>query len=135
MKTTPTKAKTLTRKQAAFVRAIIENPKISATEAAARSYDVTSRMTAGAIASENLQKPQIQQILRNHAEMAEQRIATLMKQDDDKRLAFDAARDIQDRVHGKATQRVEQATTTVKFTIDLSSPSLPDSVIDGEIVE
>lgn len=110
----------LTRKQANFVKGILENPKLSGTEIASQVYNVRNRNVAESIASENLRKPAIMLHLQNHSAEAELRVLEMMKQDEDKRLAFDASRDILDRVHGKATQRVEQQSTSVNISIDLT---------------
>lgn len=55
----PTQVKTLTRKEKAFADHIINNPKDSNTEAAAQTYDASTRDVARQIASENLAKPHI----------------------------------------------------------------------------
>ena len=110
----------LTRKQASFVKELLSDSKISATQAVKKTYNVTSDGSARQLASENLTKPSILMHLQNHSTEAEIRVLEMMKQDDDKRLAFDASKDILDRVHGKATQRVETQSTSVNISIDLT---------------
>lgn len=110
----------LTRKQANFVKGILENPKVSAVKIAQETYNASTYNSANQIAVENLQKPTILMHLQNHSTEAEIRVLEMMKQDDDKRLAFDASKDILDRVHGKATQRVETQSTSVNISIDLT---------------
>lgn len=121
----------LTRKQKAFADTLLNNPKMSATKAALQTYNTTKDYVAKNIASENLTKPNIQSYLAKHDNTAQHTIVEMMNQREDKRLAFDAARDIEDRVHGKATQRVEQHTTGVSLVIDLTS-SLGDGVTEVE---
>ena len=70
----PTKIKNnrpLTRKQQAFVRYLIENPKASATQAVINTYDKTTYATAGQIASENLRKPQVVSELAKYNNLVE----------------------------------------------------------------
>jgi phage terminase small subunit len=114
----------LTRKQKAFADTLLDNPKMSATQAALKTYGKPDKPatynTARDIASENLSKPHIQLYLQNHDYESQSTIVEMMKQREDKRLAFDAAKDIQDRVHGRATQRVEQHTEGITLHIDLT---------------
>lgn len=117
----------LTRKQAAFVRQLIENPKMSGTQAALATYNVNNDVTAASVASENLRKPLILAHLEQASERAELNMLEFMAQRKDPRLAFDASKDVLDRVHGKATQRVESVSTGVSITIDLTGMSLDNS--------
>ena len=109
----------LTRKQKAFADFLKNNPKASATEAAAQTYNVSTRKSAEVIASENLGKPEIQAYLAKADDHSQMVILQSMYSKDE-RLAFDAARDVQDRLHGKATQRVEQHSTSVNLNLSLS---------------
>lgn len=112
----------LTRKQKAFADKLIDNPKMSATQAILQTYNVKSEgSTARTVAAQNLAKPSIQAYLDKHDYESQTIIVKTMKQTDDKRLAYDAARDIQDRLHGKAKQSIETTTTGVTLTIDLTS--------------
>jgi phage terminase small subunit len=118
----------LTRKQKAFADALLNNPKLSATEAAAQTYGKPDkelgRHTAEVIASENMRKPEVLAYFYEHDELAQQRITELSLQDEDRNVALRASQDILDRVHGKATQRLETSNKSVSINIDLSaSPS------------
>lgn len=119
----------LTRKQKAFADELLNDKKLSATQAALRTYGKTAQpttyRTARQIATENMAKPSIQSYLNSHDYESQAVIVKSMTQEADKRLAFDAARDIQDRLHGKATQKVEQTSTGVTLVIDLTN-SLKD---------
>lgn len=128
----------LTRKQTEFVRQLVENPKISATEAAARAYSVEKRDTARAMAAENLTKPSIMAELAKYSGDAEftlievmQQSRTEMKTADRDRVqwantARQTADSLLDRLHGKATQRVESTSTSVNLSIDLTSTLAPE---------
>lgn len=128
----------LTRKQAAFVKLLLEQPKISGTEAALATYGKPdkdmSRKTAGVVAVENLAKPSILAILNDAAEEAEgvlrsvmRRSSRLATKDDGKvgaawgTLARQSSNDILDRVHGKATTRIEAVSAVVSINMDLTS--------------
>lgn len=120
------KTKGLTKKQANFVKELLSDNKVSATEAARRSYNVTSDNSASLIASENLRKPLILAHLSANSERAEAKIVELMSNAKKEEVQLQSAKDILDRVHGKATQRTEVQTTGVTLTIDLTS-ALSDS--------
>lgn len=112
----------LTRKQKAFADELLKDKKLSATQAILRTYNVTPKgSTARTIAAQNLAKPSIQAYLSTHDHESQLTIVEMMKQREDKRLAFDSARDIQDRLHGKATQRTEVKTTGITLNLDLTS--------------
>lgn len=114
------KTKSLTKKQANFVKELLSDSKVSATEAARRSYNVTTSNSASLIASENLRKPLILAHLAANSERAEAKIVELLEADKQE-VQLASAKDILDRVHGKATQKIEQTTTGVTLTIDLTS--------------
>lgn len=116
----------LTRKQAIFVESLIQNPKESATEAAAKAYQVSNRATAQVIASENLSKPMIISALAQHNDLLER---TLMDTVEEwghstntrrREIAQNAVMYAHDKIHGKATQRVEQQSVSVDISIDLT---------------
>lgn len=115
----------LTRKQKAFVDTLIANPKMSVTKVVEQTYNVNNARTASVIGAENLAKPNILAHLHASSERAEARIVELVESEKEE-IALRASADILDRVHGKATQRVEQTTTGVTLTIDLTS-ALSDS--------
>lgn len=109
----------LTKKQANFVKELLSDKKISATEAARRSYNVTSDNSASLIASENLRKPQILAHLQANSERAEAKIVELLESKKPE-IQLASAKDILDRVHGKATQKVEQTSVGISLNIDLT---------------
>lgn len=118
--------KRLTRKQAAFVQQIIDNPKRSATEAASKVYDVATRRSAEVIASENLRKPEIIMALGEHSALFESAIVGTVRDWQDsptprkREIALDAAKFGHDKIFGKATVKVEQQTQIVQIAINLT---------------
>lgn len=128
--------KPLTRKQAQFVQELVKNPKQSAAKAAQKVYGrnkTPNINTAAAIASENLTKPNVMLELSKYSQTAELVILEVLEESrkrmkEDKSRAVDwansarqTADSLLDRVHGKATQKVEQQSTTVTLNIDLTS--------------
>lgn len=118
----------LTRKQKAFADALLNDNKISATQAVIDAgYDVKDRHIARQIAGENFQKPAIQAYLDIHAQQATDTVLEIMslsrsKADDSSHatVALRAAQDILDRKHGKAVQQVETRSVGVTIAIDLT---------------
>jgi hypothetical protein len=99
---------------------IATQKKKNATEAYRQVYGDVAPITARANAYQLLQKPSAQIYLQTHIDNARQTVVDLLKSEkDDIRLR--SAQDILDREHGKATQRIEQQTTGVTLTIDLTS--------------
>lgn len=124
----PTK---LTRKQEAFVRHLVENPKDSATDAALATYGSPGKelayATAGAIAYENLNKPQIISELSKYNNLVENTIINTINdlntsdKTADRALALDAAKYVHDKLHGKAVQKVDVQSTKLSISIDLTA--------------
>lgn len=108
--------------------------KISKVKAVMAAYPNASYVSARSMAGENFAKPRIQAYLADHDMESQQTIIEMQKQREDKRLAFDAARDIQDRIHGKSKQMVEVNSTAISLTIDLSggAESLSNALESGE---
>ena len=135
MKTTAPKDKPLTKKQAAFVKELVDDPKMSGTQAALKTYGrgdkELSPVTAASIAYENLRKPQIVSKLGNYNQLVESAlIGTLedYKESDkvsERSLSVDIAKYVHDKIHGKATQRMEVQTNKVSINIDLTSSQEP----------
>ena len=115
----------LTKKQKILVKHIIDNPKSSATEAAAQAYNVINRHTAEQIAYENLRKPEIVTKLAAHNELIENTLLNTVndyKESEkipERSLAVDISKYVHDKIHGRATQRVEQHSTTVNLNLSL----------------
>lgn len=124
--------KPLTRKQAAFVKHLVDNPKASATQAVKATYNVTTDNSASQVATENLRKPQILAELAKHSGTAEFTLIEVMNYSKEHgrtgtkegasyaAVAASTANSLLDRIHGKATQRIEQRTEAVVINIDLT---------------
>lgn len=123
----------LTRKQEAFVRELVENPKQSATHAVMKTYGKPDKPitynTARTLASENLAKPAIQTKLAQYNDMVESAILQTIQdwKDHDKprqrEIAMSQAQFVHDKIHGKATQKVETRSEQVTISIDLTKPA------------
>lgn len=136
----PAKDRPLTPKQKAFVQELLDNPKQSATQAALKTYGKPDKPinynTARSLASENLAKPAIQTKLAQYNDMVESTLLQTVQEwgsherPRQREIAQNAAMYIHDKVHGKATQKVETRSEQVTISIDLtgvdtSSPGEP----------
>lgn len=115
-----TKTYKLTRKQKAFADELINNPKMSATQAIKNTYNVTTDTSASVTAHENLRKPSIQLYLDKHIDKAKNRVVELIDSNRED-IALRASDSVLDRALGKAVQRSEVQTTGVTLNIDLTS--------------
>lgn len=126
----------LTRKEKAYADYLINNPKASGIEAALNTYGSKDKpptyRSADSISMANLAKPRIQRYLELHNQEAEETVMEVMRYSKEygknntregasyAKVALDSAKDIQDRVKGKATQRIEQRSVGLVLTVDLS---------------
>ena len=126
------KHKPLTYKQKEFVQQLVENPKQPAYKAAEAAGYTGNNATLRAIASENLTKPNILQELEKHSNTAEIALIKLLNtsleystKGNTAGASYTAtgasiANSILDRLHGKATQRLETTSQAVTLNIDLT---------------
>lgn len=127
------KPRKLTRKQQAFIKHLVDNPKASAKAAAQAAYNVTSERSAETVGSELLRKPEIMAELAKYSGSAEITVIEVMEYSKDKgrildngagasyaATALQAANSLLDRLHGKATQRTESVSTAVNLNLNLS---------------
>lgn len=117
----------LTRKEKAWADYTIQHPKSSGTEASLQTYNTTDRNTAAVIAAKNIRKDNIQLYLDKHINRAQEVITGFMDLKDseniqEKRLAYDSATQIIDRVAGKPTQI--QQSQSISFIQHLSNKSI-----------
>ena len=116
----------------------IKDPKASNAEIIKRAgYNIQGEgnkatNTASQIYLENMRNPEIASILDNHVEEAERGVLEIAEYSKDMgktfskegasyaAVALSAYKDVQDRVRGKPTQRVEQHSTTVTLGLSLS---------------
>jgi hypothetical protein len=125
----------MTGKQQAMVVERLKDPKASNAEVIKRAgYNIKgvgnkATNTASQIYLENMRVPEIASKLKNVADEMEDTLITTVrryKNSDDIRevtLASDNARWIHDKVHGKATQRVETHSTSVNLNLSLQDIS------------
>lgn len=118
----------LTRKQKDFADKILDNPKISNTQAYVEAYGNTNIKTAGKAAHSLMKNPKILQYMDSYAPQAERRIIELT-QSENERIALDASRDILDRTKGKAIARTESMNVNVSIESFLN-----EEIIEGEAV-
>lgn len=141
-RTIPPKDRPLTPKQKAFVQELINNPKQSATQAVLKTYGKPNKpptyLSAGQIATDNLRKPQIITKLAQYNDMVESAILQTIQdwKDHDKprqrEIAMHQAQFVHDKIHGKATQKVETRSEQVTISIDLTGV---DTTTPGEPTE
>lgn len=110
----------LTRRMKALADLAIDRPELSNTEIYKRTYGVKSREVAKTLASRAFANANVLAYMEAADRGAQEKIVSLSRQGKDNRLAFDASRDILDRLHGKATQRIDKQSTGVTVNIDLS---------------
>lgn len=125
----------MTGKQKAMIVERIKDSKASNAEIIRRAgYKASTIQNASQQYLENMMKPEIAKKLNNVVdEMEDALITTVRRYKDSEKLpevieAMNNARWIHDKVHGKATMKIQQSTTGVTLTIDLtSSLSLDDN--------
>lgn len=122
------KRKLLQRKEKAFVQSIIDNPKATNDIHVIRAgYDVKSKTVAGVMGSQLLSRPHIQSALSNYVELTESAMTNTVRdwKDSDtprkREIAMQNAQYIHDKIFGRSTQKIEQTTTGITLTIDLTS--------------
>lgn len=117
----------LTRKQKAFANLLIENPTISQAEAARQVYDIENPQSASALGAKVAHNTKVLAYMDKNAIYAEKAVVQVLKnakknkgEHQWQRLALDSANSVLDRVHGKATQRVESHSTVVTLGLSLT---------------
>lgn len=116
-----------TPKNKAFVQSRLDNPTGSVTQAVLDAgYKAKDRQVASKIGHQLMQKPEIIMALGEHSELFESAIVQTVKdwKDSDKprkrEIALNAAMFGHDKVHGKATTRIESHSSVVKISINLT---------------
>jgi len=110
-------------KTKAFVDKLIEEPKLSQTEAYIQTHETNNRDTAKVEASKLLTKPNVQIYKDSAVIKAKKRIVALVDSDNEN-IAIKASQDIIDRVEGKAVQKNESTQRTVNVMLDLTGVKL-----------
>lgn len=125
----------LTHKQQQFVHNIV-NEGMTKTEAYIKAYDHNGkRTTAMEEASRTARKPQVKLELAKYSNLAESKLLEILEYSSEygkskagskeqgsayASVAVSVAKDILDRVHGKAMQRQQIESKSVTLTIDLT---------------
>lgn len=109
------------QKTKAFADELLANPKLSQTEAYIRTHSTTNRKSASVSASKLLAKPSVSIYMEEHVSRARQRIVSLVDSATKEDIQLRASQDILDRMHGKATQRVEAQAVGLTLNLDLTS--------------
>lgn len=117
----------LTPKQRVFVQHLLDNPTASYTAAARVAYPNQTPATQYQQAHDNMKKPNIIMALGKANDIVESTLMNTVKEwgnhekPRQREIAVDTAKYIHDKIHGKATQKVEQRTEAVTVNIDLSA--------------
>lgn len=99
---------------------IATQKKQNATQAYREVHPEAGDVTAQTNAWKLLNKPSAQIYLEKHIDKAKRKVVELIDSDKEQ-IALQASESVLDRALGKATQRIEQTTTGVTLTIDLTS--------------
>lgn len=110
-----------------FADTLLNDPKISATQAYIKTHKTVNPNTAKVNASKLLTKTNVQIYMDEHVKIAVERIVDIAKNGDDA-VAIRAAQDILNRVHGQAIQKTESNVTRTNITV-------PDNVIADEYLQ
>lgn len=121
-------------KTVAMVDMLLENPKLTQTEAYMRTHDTDNRKNAGIQASKILNKPSVQIYKDSAVRKAKSRIVSLVDSENES-IALKAATDIIDRTEGKAVQKNETTTKTVEVKLDLTGVKLGNHYIKPDMIE
>lgn len=100
---------------------IAAQPEQNASKAYRMVHTEATPITAATNAYKLLQKPAAQIYLQQHVDNAKETVVELMNTAKKEEVRLSAAKDVLDREHGKATQRVESQSTGVTLSIDLTS--------------
>jgi phage terminase small subunit len=123
----------LTPKQKAFADTLINNPKLSGTQAALQTYGTPDKQptyqSAREIAHTNMTKTNIQIYMDKHVDKAKQTIVNLLNSEKDD-IKLRAADSILDRQLGKSTQRIDQTTSVTLVQPILNSQSVQQVQLD-----
>lgn len=106
-------------KSKAVLDEILNNPKISKTEAYMKVHSTNNRNTARAAVAKLTAKPSAKIYSDRAVGKAKRRIVELVDSSNES-IAVKASQDILDRTEGKAIQRSENLNRTVEVKLDLS---------------
>lgn len=105
-----------------FVDALVDNPKLTQTEAYLQTHRTMERKTANSNASQLLKQPNVLAYLATKSDIAQKTLYQVLqnarKQKDSvnwQRLAKDTANDVLDRVHGKPLTKTTSLNVSVSI--------------------
>ena len=121
----------------AMVDKILDNPKLSQTQAYIDTHETNNRKVASIEASKLLAKPSVRIYKDSAVRKAKSRIVSLVDSDNEN-IALKASQDIIDRTEGKAQQKDGDVSRTVHVSLDLTGVKLGNhyltpAQIDGDI--
>lgn len=106
-----------------MVDLLLENPKLSQTEAYIRTHGTNNRDSARATASKVLSKPNVIGYRASAVGKAKRRIISLVDSENQS-IALKASQDIIDRNEGKSVQKTENLSRTIEVKLDLGQVKL-----------
>lgn len=107
-------ARTLTKKQKGFVKDYLETG--NGVQSALKNYDTTDYATAGVIAVENLEKPNVKAYLESKAEKAAEFVYNLAEAAENEGVRLGASKDILDRAGYKPIEKSLNINAHVEIT-------------------
>jgi hypothetical protein len=116
-----------------MVDMLLDNPKLSQTEAYIRTHGTNSRVTAAVEASKTLRKPNVGIYKDSAVKKAKVRIVSLVDSGNES-IALKASQDIMDRTEGKAIQRSEQTNRTVEVKLDLTGVRIGNHYVQPDLL-
>jgi len=115
-------ARTITPKQKKFAREYLETG--NGLQSALKVYDTEDPSTAGNIASENLNRPNVIAYLESKANRAAERVVELSEQDEALPVALGASKDILDRAGYKPVEKSAHLNITTELPLTEEDKSL-----------
>jgi len=112
----------LAPKVKAFADELINNPKISQTEAYIRTHTTSNRNTAKINASKTLTNTNVQIYMDKHIDKAKKRVVQLIDSNKEN-IALQASEAVLDRALGKSIQRVQTENKHLVMHIDTTDLS------------
>lgn len=106
-------------KTKAMVDKLLNDEKLSQTQAYIDTHNTSNRRTAAIAASKLLQKPNVQIYKDSAIRKAKTKIVSLVDSGNEQ-IALKASQDILDRTEGKAAIKTEHTSKTVHVSVDLS---------------
>lgn len=111
---------------------IASQPERNAKAAYLQVHPNAAPTTAESNVAQLMAKPEAQIYLKQHIDKAQETIVELMTSSEKDDIRLRAATDVLDRSHGKAVQQIQQTTTGVTLTIDLTSALAAQPAAQGE---